>query len=188
AGNYSLTSVSTTTANITPLGITGSFTADNKVYDGNNSATVLTRSLSGVLAADVGNVSLSGGTASFANANVANGKTSTLAGATLTGSAASNYSLTSVSTTTANITPLGITGSFTADNKIYDGNDSATVLTRSLSSVLAGDLLNVSLSGGTATFADATVANGKTVTLAGATLPRSGGGDSSPAPALSARG
>jgi len=39
--------------------ITGSFTAANKVYDGNNSATVLTRSLVGVVGSDV--VSLTGG-------------------------------------------------------------------------------------------------------------------------------
>jgi hypothetical protein len=38
AGNYVLDSVTTTTANITALHITGSFTASNKVYDGNNSA------------------------------------------------------------------------------------------------------------------------------------------------------
>jgi len=37
-----LDSVATTTANITVLHITGTFTAANKVYDGNTSATVLT--------------------------------------------------------------------------------------------------------------------------------------------------
>src|SRR5204862_3925566 len=101
----------------------GSVTAANKVYDGDNSATVSTRSLSGVLTADVGSVSLSGGTATFANANVADGKTVTLAGATLTGTASGNYSLSSVGTTTANITALGITESLTAANKVYDGNN-----------------------------------------------------------------
>ena len=123
AGNYSLTSVGTTTAAITALGITGSFTAADKVYDGTTSATVLTRTLNGVLAADTANVSLTGGTASFGDANVGAGKTVTLAGATLTGSAAGNYNLSSVGTTTAAITALGITGSFTAADKVYDGND-----------------------------------------------------------------
>ena len=162
--------MATTTANITRLGITGSFTAQSKVYDGNNTATVLTRTLNGVLAGDVGNVSLTGGTATFANAQVANGKTVTLAGATLGGTAAGNYSLTSVWSTTANITALGITGSFTAQSKVYDGNNAAVVLTRGLTGVLAGDAGNVSLTGGTATFANAQVGNGKTVTLTGATL------------------
>ena len=35
ASNYTLTSVGTTTANITPKQVTGSFTASNKTYDGN---------------------------------------------------------------------------------------------------------------------------------------------------------
>src|SRR5206468_2928665 len=48
------------TPTITPNAITGNFAADNKPYDGNNSATVLTRTLIGVLPADVGNVSLTG--------------------------------------------------------------------------------------------------------------------------------
>src|SRR6266568_2447217 len=166
AGNYVLDSVATTTANITVLHITGTFTAANKVYDGNNSATVLTRSLSGTIMGDV--VSLTGGAATFSNKNVGMGKTVTLTGATLSGGDAGNYVLDSVSTTTANITAKHITGSFTADNKEYDGNNSATVLTRSLSGTIMGDV--VSLTGGTATFADKYVGNGKIVTLTGASL------------------
>jgi hypothetical protein len=170
AANYTLSSVGTTTAAITPLGITGSFTAADKVYDGNTSATVLTRTLNGVLAADAGNMSLTGGTASFGDANVGPDKTVTLVGATLTGSAAANYNLSSVGTTTASITPLGITGNFMAADKVYDGNTSATVLTRTLNGVLAAETGNVSLAGGTASFGTATVGVGKTVTLVGATL------------------
>jgi hypothetical protein len=166
AGNYSLGSVATTTANITALEITGNFTADNKVYDGSNSATVLTRTLNGVISPDV--VELAGGTATFSDEDVANGKTVTLTGATLSGADAGNYSLGSVATTTANITALEITGNFTAGNKIYDANTSATVLTRTLNGVISPDV--VSLAGGTATFSDKNVANGKTVTLTGATL------------------
>jgi len=170
AANYNLTSVGTTTAAITALGITGSFTAAGKVYDGNTSATVLTRTLNGVLAGDTANVILTGGTASFGDANAGIGKTVTLAGATLTGSAAANYNLSSMGTTTAAITALGITGNFTAADKVYDGNTSATVLTRTLNGVVAGDTGNMSLSGGTASFSTATVGVGKTVTLPGATL------------------
>ena len=173
ASNYILDSVATTTANITGLHITGSFTAANKIYDGNTTATVLTRSLSGVIAPDV--VTLTGGTATFADKNVGNGKTVTLTGATLSGAGAGNYVLDSVATTTANITAKHITGSFTADNKVYDGNDSATVLTRSLSGVIAPDV--VTLTGGTATFADKNVGMGKVVTLTGATLSGAGAGN-----------
>ncbi len=170
AGNYNLTSVGTTTANILALDITGSFTADNKTYDGNTSAAVLTRTLNGVISPDA--VTLTGGTATFSDKDVANGKTVTLTGATLSGADAGNYILGSVATATADITALEITGNFTADNKIYDGNNSATVLTRTLNGVISPDA--VTLTGGTATFSDKDVANGKTVTLTGATL---GGAD-----------
>jgi hypothetical protein len=107
SGNYSLTSVNTTTADITAKAITGNFTAANKVYDGNTAATVLTRTLTGVIGAD--DVSLTGGTATFGDANAGAGKTVTLTGATLTGAAVGNYSLGSVNTTTANITKATVT-------------------------------------------------------------------------------
>ena len=136
--------------------ITGTFTADNKVYDGGISANVLTRSLVDVIAGD--DVSLTGGTATFNNKNVANGKPVALAGATLTGDEAGNYSLSSVDTTTANITPKSIVGEFTAECKVYDGTTSATVATRTVSPI-TGDML--SLSGGTATFADKNVGTDK---------------------------
>ena len=45
--------------------VTGSITANNKIYDGTTAATIATRALSGALAGD--DVSLSGGTASFAS-------------------------------------------------------------------------------------------------------------------------
>jgi len=70
-----------------------------------------------------------------------------------------------------------ITGNFTAGNKVYDANTSAAVLTRILNGVLAVDASNVSLSNGTATFVNSNVENGKTVTLAGATLTGSAAGN-----------
>ncbi len=166
AGNYILDSVATATANITALHITGSFTAASKVYDGGTAATVLTRSPVGVIGGDA--VALYGGTAGFANKNVGTGKTVTLTGATLTGADAGNYVLDSVNTTTANITASHVTDSFTASNKVYDGNTSATVATRSPGAVVSGDV--VSLSGGTAAFGNKNVGTGKTVTLTGAVL------------------
>ena len=72
---------------------------------------------------------------------------------------------------TLTIGPKHITGSFTAQGKQYDGNNSATVLTRNLSGVVGADA--VQLTGGTATFSDKNVGNGKTVTLTGATPKRS---------------
>jgi large repetitive protein len=166
AGNYTLSSVSTTTADITAKSITGTFTASNKQYDGDANATVSLRSLVGVISPDV--VTLSGGIASFDNKNAGTEKTVTLTGASLTGAASGNYTLLSVSTTTADITAKSITGTFTADNKEYDGDASATVTGRSLIGVISPDV--VELSGGTASFNNKNAGNDKTVSLTGATL------------------
>jgi hypothetical protein len=169
-GNYNLTSVGTAKADITPLGITGNFTASNKVYDGNNSATVTGRSLNGTVSGDT--VSLTGGTATFDNKNVGTGKTVTLSGASLDGVDKGNYNLTSVNSAKADITAKDITGSFAADNKVYDGNNSATIASRSLQGVVGSE--DVSLTGATATFDNKNVGTGKTVTATGFTL---GGAD-----------
>src|SRR5206468_10131608 len=146
---------------------TGSITANSKTYDGTTAATIATRTLSGVIGSD--NVSLSGGTATFADANVGNGKTVTATGLSLSGTAAGNYQLASTSaTTTANITAATLTGSITASNKTYDGTTAAAIATRTLSGVIGSD--DVSLTGGLATFANKNVGNAKTVTATGLSL------------------
>ncbi|HEX7469457.1 MAG TPA: putative Ig domain-containing protein, partial [Verrucomicrobiae bacterium] len=99
-GSPTLIATNTFTITVNQADITGNFTVADKVYDGNTNATVLTRTLNGVLPADTANVSLTGGTASFGTATVGAGKLVTLTGATLTGTAATNYNLTSVGTTT----------------------------------------------------------------------------------------
>jgi hypothetical protein len=169
--NYTLTYVGAKLT-IGKRPVTGNFTAANKIYDGDNSATVLSRTLNNTVVND--DVSLTGGTATFANKNVANGKVVTLSSASLAGNDAGNYTLGSVATTTADITAKPITGSFIAANKMYDSTTAATVTGRSPNGVIGGDA--VSLTGGTATFADKNVGAGKTVTLTGASL---SGADSS---------
>src|SRR6185369_1159993 len=111
-----------------------------------------------------GGVSLTGGTATFDTKNIGTGKIVTLGGTFgLSGVDAGNYVLDSVDTALANITALHITGDFTADNKVYDGNTSATVLTRTT----VGDVGGVSLTCGTATFDTKNIGTGKIVTLGG---------------------
>lgn len=130
---------------VTAKGITGSFTAEHKEYDGGTAALVLTRTANGVLGEDV--VSLDGGTATFADKNVADGKTVTLAGASLTGTDAANYSLTSVSTTTANITQRAIT--VTADagqGKVYGATEPALTYALTTGSLVGSDAFSGSLS------------------------------------------
>ncbi|WP_392544136.1 MBG domain-containing protein [Oryzobacter telluris] len=166
AGNYTLGSVATTTAAITAKSLTGSFTSANKTYDGTTTATATNRTLTGVVGAE--DVTLTGGTATFADKNVATNKTVTLTGATLSGTQSGNYTLGSVATTTADITAKSLTGSFTSANKTYDGTTTATATNRTLTGVVGAE--DVTLTGGTATFGDKNVGTGKTVTLTGATL------------------
>ena len=106
--NYSLTQPTGLTADITakPLTITTPV-ATNKVYDGTNAATI-TGTLTGVVTADIPNVSFVG-TGTFADATVGTAKAVTST-ATLTGSAAANYSLTQPTGLLASI-QWGITAS-----------------------------------------------------------------------------
>ena len=139
---------------IAAKGITGTFTASNKGYDGSDSASVTGRSLSGVETGDT--VTLEGGTATFANALVGNAKTVTLAGASLAGTAASNYTLGSVSTTTANITAALLASGDITLNSNGDGSYTA------------------SAAGGAATFSYSYAgrsANGITTSYSSATAP-----------------
>jgi YDG domain/Bacterial Ig-like domain (group 3) len=139
---------------VDPKSVTPSITANSKVYDGNTSATIATRSLTGAFSGD--NVSLTGGTASFADKNVGTGKVVTGTGLALSGTAAGNYSLTTTTaTTTADITQASLVPAFTASNKVYDGVTSATITGRSLTGVLGTD--DVTLTGGTATFSSKNV-------------------------------
>src|SRR5439155_431571 len=166
AGNYSVNSTATTTADISALGVTGNITAGSKTYDGSATATILSRTLTGVLGTDV--VRYVGGTATFSDKNVGTGKTVTGTGLSLSGADAGNYTVNSTATTTADITALGITGSITANGKTYDANTAATIATRSLSGVIAPDV--VSYVGGIATFSDKNVGTGRTVTGTGLSL------------------
>ncbi|MEK6707549.1 MAG: YDG domain-containing protein, partial [Pseudomonadota bacterium] len=118
---YAAPSYVTGTLTIGKLGISGSITADNKVYNANDAATILTRTLIGAIGGD--DITYSGGTATFSNKNVANNKTVTATGLSLSGLDAGNYTVNDTATTLANITALGISGSITADNKVYNAND-----------------------------------------------------------------
>ncbi len=166
AANYTVNGTATTTADIDPLALVGSVTAADKIYDGDASATLLTHSLSGVLGGD--DVSYAGGTATFANKNAGVAKTVTATGLGLSGADAANYSVNTTATTTADIDPLSIVGSVTAANKIYDGDATATLLTRSLSGAITGD--DVNYVGGVATYADKNAGVAKTVTATGLAL------------------
>jgi hypothetical protein len=92
---------------ISPATLVGTVTAANKVYDGNDAATITGRTLSGVLDGD--SVSYVGGIASFADRNVGTGKAVTATRLALAGADASNYTVNSTAATAADITPATLT-------------------------------------------------------------------------------
>ncbi len=162
ATNYSLNNTSaTTTASITPaqLSVTGT-TAANKVYDGTTAATLTGGTLAGVIGSDAVTLAQAG---SFATKNAGTGIAVTAADS-LSGSGAGNYTLIQPTGLSASITPKPITVSAAAANKTYDGTTAATVALSS-SGVVAGDTL--SFTDTSATFSDANVGTGKTVTVLG---------------------
>ncbi|WP_354296007.1 YDG domain-containing protein [Sphingomonas sp. 1185] len=176
AGNYALVQPTGLTADITArtLNLSGSFTAQNKVYDATTTASINTSglSLSNAVAGDDVQLSLTGATGSFANKNVGNGKVVTLSTAgSLTGADAGNYTFTaSAPTTTANITPasLMVTGVSVVD-KVYDAATTAT-LTGGAVSPLGSDVVTLVTTGVTSNFADKNAGSGKAVTVSGYTI------------------
>jgi hypothetical protein len=98
--NYSVISHNAN-GTISPLTIAGSIIVSDKTYDGTPTATIATRTLSGVIANDV--VSYTGGTATFSDSNAGIGKTVTAVGLYLAGTDAGNYAVSSTATSTATI-------------------------------------------------------------------------------------
>ncbi len=80
----------------------GSVTVANKSFDNTTTATIATRSLSGVIGTDV--VLLLGGTATFGDAGVGKNKTVSITGLALSGADAANYTVNASTTALADIT------------------------------------------------------------------------------------
>jgi hypothetical protein len=158
------------TAKITPKSLTLSGTsANNKTYNGTTVATISSfGSLVGVVGSD--DVSLNttlSGSASFADANVGTGKTVTLLASSLglTGTKSSNYQIVANTTTTANITAKALTvSSISANDKVYDATNVATLTGGTLNGVISGDSVSLVKSG---TFTSLNVGSNIGVTVTG---------------------
>ncbi len=153
-----------------PLTISG-LSSTNKVYDGTTTAILTgTAMLSGIVSTDV--VTLGGTPVSnFSQSNVGTSLTITTTGYTLSGADVAKYTFTQPTVTGRSITkkPLTITG-ITANNKAYDTTTVATLSgTATLVGVVGADIVTLN---GTpvASFASATVANTKPVTVTGYTI------------------
>jgi filamentous hemagglutinin family protein len=163
AVNYTLASTTaSTTASIAQRTLTASAVGVNKVYDGLTTATATLAD--NRVAGDT--LTLTGGSASFADKNAANGKTVTVEGVTLGGTDAANYTLASTTATgTANITKRTLAASATGIDKVYDGSTAATVTFGD--DRVSGDVLALS---GSAAFGNKNVGSGKAVTVTGLAL------------------
>ncbi|MGC1547391.1 MAG: YDG domain-containing protein [Rhodanobacter sp.] len=114
AGNYVFNTSTTTTANITPLGIVVNATGTNRYYNGGDGDGVILIG-KGVLPGD--QVGFTDGSANFGNPYVGKHKLVTVTGITVDGDDAANYFvLDPVTTTYANITSLGTTGTGVPDS------------------------------------------------------------------------
>ena len=178
--NYTLAesgNQSSITASISAKGITASGTITaNKVYDGNTTAVFDDSGVTLDGKVDGDDISYTA-TGSFADKNVGTGKSVTISSEGLSGADVGNYNLTSSTvsiSTTASITAAEITVSgITAENKVYNGNTTATLNYSGVTFIgkIDGDVLTVTATG---TFEDANVGTGKTVTISNLTL---GGAD-----------
>ena len=148
--------------------------ADNKVYDGNDTATITgTAAVAGKVGSD--DVTVTGGTATFADKNVGTGKTVNFTGYSLSGTAAGNYNLTAQpASVTADITAreVTITSGITATNRPYEKNNTTVNLNKStltFTNLVAGETLDANVPA-TGTVDNANVGTGKNVTYSGVTL------------------
>lgn len=149
AANYALQNTTDTlsaTISPRPLAVSG-VTAVNRAYDGTRDVTVnisgATVDTTSVVAGDNVAVATPGSgtvTGQVANKNVGNNKAVTVPGLTLTGTDAGNYTITSGSGggVVVNITPKPLTAVYTAQNKVYNGNEYAPMVVTS-GDIVAGD-------------------------------------------------
>lgn len=161
------TNVNSDTFTISQKPLSATITVVGKNYDGDNTAVISTRTPGGVVGGDT--ITLSDGTATYNNKNVGAGKAVSATGLTLGGAQAAKYTFDGVATGTGTITALATTvgGAFTANNRVYDGGYSATILasTLTLAAKVEGDDLTLIP---VVSFADEDVADNIAVSLNGA--------------------
>jgi filamentous hemagglutinin family protein len=169
AGDYTISSVATAAANITPAVLTVSATGENKVYDATANATVTLGD--NVLGGD--SLRLAYTNASFASKNAGNREMVTVGGILVSGTDAGNYIFNKSTTTTADITPATLTVDATGSSKPYDGTIAATVALTD--NAYAGD--QIALTYSPASFANAAVGSDKIITVPGIAISGSARGD-----------
>ena len=172
ATNYTVSQPTGLDADISAKNLTiNGAVADDKIYDGDDDATVDfdLAALQGVetVDQDPGEVVIdsSGYTATFdgpGGKNVGLDKPVTVLGVDLDGTEAANYTVSQPTGLEADISQLNTTASFVADDKVYDGDNSATTSTRTVTNEVSGDDVELA---GDATFDNKNVGEDKVVTI-----------------------
>ena len=142
---YSAATQQSETFTISAKPITVDVAIADKVYDSSSAATVSSGALAGVETGDTVSFDPANASADFSTASVGGGKsvTVTLDGDELTGSDAGKYSLTVSGSPTASITPKPVTVNVTPAGKTYDGTQTVSSFTISLSGVVSDDTVSI---------------------------------------------
>jgi hypothetical protein len=132
ADDATLTSAVSSSFVINPKPVSATISADNKVYDGNTTATISGASIASVIEfGDTLSVDTTGYAATFATSSVGNGISVSVTGLALTG-ATTKYSLAATSTGSANITKKTVTITpNSAQTKVYGAIDPTFTYTTS---------------------------------------------------------
>ena len=150
--------------------ITATITAEDKVYDGNTTATV-TPKLDGVVESDSSKVTAKVANPAFEDKNIGENKKVTAA-ITLDGTAAGNYTVNAKAETMATISvkEVSITGVTVAESKTYDRSESATPIITNAKISGKVDTDSLEIKAGNATYDNANVGTNKAVTFTGFAL------------------
>jgi len=125
--NYLVTLVSADLGIITPKPLIGSITASDKYYDGTIAATILTRTLAGVISGD--DVRYVGGTATFDTPTVGKDKPVAGVGFSLAGVDAGNYTVNENADTKADILVLVVPTDLTVNASTFTHYSDLVTLT-----------------------------------------------------------
>ncbi|OYO28983.1 S-layer family protein, partial [Janthinobacterium sp. PC23-8] len=173
--NYSLPTVATGSAAITPKALGASLSGVGKVYDGSTTAVLNGANylLTGLVTGESASVSQTAGLYNSADVLGANSVSASLSGANFTAGASTslaNYSLPSVATGSASITAKALSATLSGVGKVYDGSTAATLTGANyqLTGLVAGESASVSQTAGLYNSADVLGANSVSASLSGA--------------------
>jgi hypothetical protein len=175
--NYNVSYANNTSSTITPAVLTIDAVANDKNYDGSNVATINSYGFSGLIGPETVVGTNTG--ALFIDKNAGSSKAVTISGVSLidgsSGGLAANYSVLGSAATTATIAPAVLSLAASANDKMYDRTEAASLIAYGLSGFIGSETVTA-VNSGSVTFADKNVGTGKAVTINGIGLIDGGAG------------